>query len=223
MDKITCETCSRRFKTAEALEQHKSAAHNRHMKETKPHGKRKLTKTKLILMLVLIGAIGLVGYAIYWSSTSVGPGTIGSTHIHADFAIYVDGKQITPLPRQYFVLSPYMHVEEGPGAGSVLHMHATNVPLKMFFESAGMKLDSKCLELNNYNSLCDDGVNTLKMFVKHSNSTWGSNYEYGDYVFKDLDKILISYGSETQDKIVLEQNNVTDFSKDNSGKMMITR
>ncbi len=59
------------------------------------------------------------------------------------------------------------------------------------------------------------------MYVKHENETWGQNFEYGDYAFEDLDKILITYGDETEEEIIMQQNNVTDFSKDNSGRSMV--
>jgi len=113
-----------------------------------------------------------------------------------------------------------VHVETGPGAGTVIHIHATDVPLKMFFNSLGMKFNPECFEVDRNNKYCSDGFNTLKMFVKNKNATWEQNFEYEKYAFQDLDKILITYGDETDEQIQSQQNNVTDFSKDNSGRSM---
>lgn len=222
MEKVSCDVCGRKFKTSEALAQHKNDAHKQAptVSEVK---KSKVSKGKVLAIVIPIVIVGFIGYGIYWALTTESIGTIGSTHIHADFAIFLNGREITPLPQEYYVLSPYAHVETGPGAGTVIHMHATNVPLKMFFNSLGMNFNSECFEVNRNNKYCNDGVNTLKMFVKHWNGTWEQNFEYEKYVFKDLDKILITYGDETDEEIQLQQNNVTDFSKDNSGRSMTLR
>ncbi len=222
MEKVSCGVCGRKFKTNEALNQHKSDAHKQAstVGETK---KSKLSKGKILIVLIPLLIVVGIGYGLYWALTVEGVGSIGSTHIHADFAVFLNEKEITPLPRQYFVASPYVHIEDGPGAGTVIHMHATDVPLKMFFNSLGMKFNSECFEVNNNNKYCNAGDSTLKMFVKYANTTWEQNFEYEKYIFKDLDKILITYGSETPEQIQLQQNNVTDFSKDNSGKDMVLR
>lgn len=219
MEKVECDTCGRRFKTTEALNQHKNDAHKQAQPSIKAE-KKKISKGKILAVLIPILIVGIIGYGIYWALTTEGVGTLGSTHIHADFAVFLDGQELTPLPQEYFVASSYVHVETGPGAGTVIHTHATKVPLKMFFSSLGMKFNSECFEANPDNKHCNDGINTLKIFVKHWNATWEQNFEYENYAFQDLDKILITYGDETDEEIQLQQNNVTDFSKDNSGRSM---
>ncbi len=223
MEKVSCSVCGRKFKTSEALSQHKNDAHKQATSVGMKTGKKNVSKGKILAILIPLVIVGLIGYGIYWSLTTEGIGTLGSTHIHADFAVFLDGEQITPLPQEYFVASPYVHAETGPGAGTVIHMHATNVPLKMFFNSLGMKFNSECFETSKDNKYCNDGINTLKMFVRHSNITWEQNSEYEKYIFQDLDKILITYGDEAEEEIQLQQNNVTDFSKDNSGRSMALR
>ncbi len=222
MEKVSCDVCSRKFKTNEALNQHKNDAHKQATNKDEKQ-KSKVSKGKILAIAISILIVGFIGYSIFWAITTEGVGAIGSTHIHADFAIFLDGEEITPLPEQYFVASPYVHVETGPGAGTVIHMHATNVPLKMFFDSLGMKFNPECFEVGGDNKYCNDGINTLKMFVKHDNATWEQNLEYEKYIFQDLDKILITYGDGTNEDIQLQQNNVTDFSKDNSGRSMALR
>lgn len=223
MEKVSCDICGRKFKTSEALNQHKNDAHKQVPTTETTTVKKKVSKGKILAVLIPVVIVGLIGYGIFWALTTEGIGTLGSTHIHADFAIFLNGREITPLPEQFYVASSYVHIETGPGAGRVIHMHATNVPLKMFFKSLGMNFDSECFELSRSERYCNDGINTLKMFVKHANATWKQNFEYGDYVFLDLDKILITYGDETDEEIQLQQNNVTDFSKDNSGRSMVLR
>ncbi|MBI1978682.1 MAG: hypothetical protein HYS62_01315 [Candidatus Aenigmarchaeota archaeon] len=222
MEKVSCDVCGRKFKTSEALTQHKNDAHKQTSDE-KQQRKKKISTGKILAFLIPSLIVLGIGYGIYWALSTEGVGTIGSTHIHADFAVFLDSEEITPLPEQYFVASPYVHVETGAGAGTVIHIHATDVPLKMFFNSLGMKFNSECFEAGQDNKYCNYGDTTLKMFVKHANSTWEQNFEYEKYISQDLDKILITYGSDTDEEIQLQQNNVTDFSKDNSGRSMALR
>ncbi len=223
MEKVSCDVCGKRFKTEDALSQHKNDAHKVQSVEHHPN-RKKISKGKILTVLIPVLITAVIAYGIYWavtSATNVGP--IGSQHIHTDLAIYLNGEEITPLPPQMYVRSAYVHIEEGPGAGSVIHIHATNVPLKMFFDSVGIRFNSECFEFSGGTRYCNSGAATLKMYVKHENSTWGQNLEYEKYAFKDLDKILITYGDETGDEIVSQQNNVTDFAIENSGRSMVLR
>jgi len=68
-------------------------------------------------------------------------------------------------------------------------MHATGIPLWIFFESVGMKFSKDCLELPDGKKFCNNGKSTLKFYVNGK-----LNDEWENYVFKDLDKILVSYG-----------------------------
>lgn len=222
MEKVSCDNCGKKFDTSEALNQHKNDAHKQAPKET-VKSKSKISRGKILAIGIPVLLVAVIFYGVYWAVTTEGVGTIGSTHIHADFSVFLNGEEITPLGPEFYVASSFVHVEEGSGQGSVIHIHATGVPLKMFFNSIGMKFTPECFEVNRDMKYCNDGVNTLKMYVKHENETWDQNSEYENYVSKDLDKILITYGDETDEEIVAQQNNVTDFSKDNSGKGMLLR
>lgn len=136
-------------------------------------------------------------------------GVLGSQHIHADFKVYVNGNPINFADSKYYMKSSFIHVDNNQNkedASGVLHMHATGVPLWIFFESIGMKFDKDCITLDNGEKFCNTGENTLKFYVNGK-----SNSEWKNYVFKDLDKILISYGSEND--LSQQLNSVTDFAK----------
>jgi hypothetical protein len=203
-----------------------------------PHGagkvKFKISKTMMyaIVAILIVGAAGYGAYA-YMSghpapqkqepavSTSGAPlGQLGSTHIHADFQIYLDGKKVTPLPGRYYVRGPYMHVETGPGEGEVIHMHATNAPLSIFFRSLGMNFNSECFRLDNGKDYCNAGNKTLKMFVKHEFGDWEESRQFHTYIFQNHDKILITYGKESAEELQTQKDSVTDFAKDNDDGQM---
>ena len=59
---------------------------------------------------------------------------------------------------------------------------------------------------------CNDGDKTLKVYVNGE-----PNEEYDTYLMGDLDKILISYGSETEEEIQEQLDSITDLSEGLSG------
>ncbi len=146
-------------------------------------------------------------------------GILGSQHIHADWKIYINGKE---LDDAFFgtlamdmqktdnpITSSFIHLEKVTAApektSDVLHMHANGVPLWIFFKSAGMDFSKDCLTLGDGKKFCNDGKKTLKFYVNGK-----PNSERENYVFRDMDKVLISYGSED---VSLQISSITDFAK----------
>ncbi len=145
-------------------------------------------------------------------------GKLDSAHMHADFKIYVNGNVIdfsdkahmermkTDLP-----VSSFIHVDSGSSShektGDVLHMHATGVPLWIFFESVGMKFEKDCFTVDTGERYCNNGEKSLKFYVNGK-----ENNEFRGYVFNDNDKILISYGNQDED-VSSQLNSITDYAK----------
>lgn len=223
MEKVECKHCRKKFDSSRALEQHTATKHPTTYQPAKVV-KKKFTFKSLALYGIISTVVGIAIYGLIWAFTSplqIGP--IGSTHIHADIAVFLDGKQITPFGPDYFVRAREAHVESGPGEGTVIHMHATGVPLGRFFKSLNMEFNENCFVTDKRISYCNSGNKTLKMFVKQAGGDWEQNFGYENYVFVDLDKILITSGDETEEELQLQKNAVTDFSKDNSGRQMPLR
>lgn len=147
-------------------------------------------------------------------------GVLGSQHIHADWKIYINGKELDEnfldslamdMSRMdSSVTSSFIHLDKGAPTpektGDVLHMHATGVPLWIFFKSVEMEFNKDCLSLVDGQKFCNDAVNTLKFYVNGK-----LNGKWENYVFNDLDKMLISYGNETD--LTQQLNSITDFGK----------
>lgn len=134
-------------------------------------------------------------------------GVLGSQHIHADFKLYLDDKPFDWAPfgdrheRQMHGdatikdTSAFIHIHPAPSpekTGDVIHMHATGVPLSLFFESLNIPFDKKS-----------------RLFVNGK-----ENKEGKEYVFKDGDNILITDGTGNMQE---QLNSVTDFAR-NHGK-----
>ena len=146
-------------------------------------------------------------------------GVLGSQHIHADWKVYINGnvlefsdKSHMERMRTNLPVSSFIHVDSGAPApektGDVIHMHATGVPLWLFFKSIEMDFNKECITLENKEKFCNDDNKKLKFFVNGKEKD-----EFENYVFKDLDRILISYGDESEEEIKFQSASIKDFAK----------
>ena len=154
------------------------------------------------------------------SSSTIG--ILGSQHIHADLKIYINGKALGEDTLGLLAMdmskmdsdltSSFIHFDKGAlepeEDGNVIHMHASGVPLWIFFESVGMEFSKDCITLENKDQYCNEGNKKLKFYVDGK-----LNGKFENYVFNDLDKILISYGSEDEEEIQKQLESITDFAK----------
>lgn len=139
-------------------------------------------------------------------------GVLSSQHIHADFKVYISGQALDFAKSEYYMKSSFMHVDDNQNkedAGGVLHMHAKNVPLWLFFRSLGMKLEKDSFTTADGQVYKNENGNTLKFYLNGKKVV-----ELGDYSFQPLDKLLISYGPENDPDIQKQINSVPDFAKD---------
>lgn len=118
-------------------------------------------------------------------------GVLGSEHIHNDFRVYINGKALNFADPSYYMKSSFIHVDDNQNkedSSGVLHMHATGVPLWIFFDSIKLELPE-----------------STKVYVNGELNQEGLNY-----VFNDLDKILITDG---KGDITQQLNSITNFAK----------
>ena len=182
---------------------------------------------------ILLAVAVVVGAYMLFNSTPVAP---PAYHVHADFAVYVNGEKLDFAQQRYMsekapgkTLAKYVHLHGEDG--NVLHFHAPRVTLGDFFESIGMELDENCFTDDRNATYCKDGftagnvpgdycylndqnqricnqnqeIKTLKFYVN------GQLHEkFGNYVPKDLDRILITYGNETPAQLHAQLQSITD-------------
>lgn len=156
-------------------------------------------------------------------SNSQAIGVLGSQHIHADWKIYINGKALDsnffgPLAMDMSnpnkpTTSSFIHVDMGAPApervGDVIHMHAKNVPLWVFFRSVGMNLTKDSLTLADGKILKNENGNSIKFYLNGQKVD-----ELGGYSFQPLDKLLISYGPVGDPDVQKQISSITNFAKD---------
>lgn len=134
-------------------------------------------------------------------------------HTHADFAVWVNGKQWDFTPAKYMTeesvaasiteedetkpmtgtgadqLKKYLHLHDGNA--HVIHRHKPGLTIGDFFTSIGFSLTDKCMKTDTGESYCPKDGKQWRMYVN------GSEIPYdGTYIFKDDDHILLTYGSD---------------------------
>ncbi len=136
----------------------------------------------------------------------------GSQHIHVDLKVYINNQPLDLARPENYVKARFLHIENNPqskeDSGSVLHMHAKNVPLEFFFTSIGMNLKKDSLALQDGQILKNENGKRLTFYLDGKKVD-----ELGNYTLQNLDKILISYGSDPDPDITNKVNSVTSYAK----------
>ncbi len=134
--------------------------------------------------------------------TGIGP--LRSAHLHADVKVYINGQAIDFSQQKYQLKNSFIHFEEG--IGDVIHTHATGLTIGHMLKSVGISFNNNCIVVDGKNYCNEDGKK-LKFYVN------GQQYsEFDNYIIKDLDKYLISYGSENEEEIQKQLSSITNLA-----------
>ena len=171
-------------------------------------------KNKAIAIGILAGIIAVLGissYNFYELSSTVTPkgmppgsGPLGGIHIHAGVLVMIYGQQFDFTSTAYQLKSPYIHFEKDNG--ETVHMHAANVTMGFLFGTLKIGLDDKCYTFPDARKFCTNDKYTLKFYVNHHQVP-----DLANYVFKDQDRMLISYGDENETQINSQLARVDGF------------
>ena len=165
----------------------------------KKRNRRLMLIIPAVVALIAVAAYSLSVYSSHITPTNKAYGVLGSAHVHAAFAVKLNGTKLDFSDNKYQVKSRFMHVENGDG--NTLHRHATGVPIAEFFKSIKMNVTDSCFTNDNGTKYCNNGKENLEFFVNGNKTK-----SIADYVFNDDDRILIVYGdSPIQVKQDLDQ------------------
>lgn len=137
------------------------------------------------------------------------PSATETYHAHADLMVYTNGKPLDLSQEKYQStkekeLDPDTHLHAGNG--KIVHLHKRGVTLAQFLKSLGMELTPTCLQLDDGKKYCTDSTKSLKVYVNGKSL----DDQFGDYQPQDLDRMLVSFGSETETQRKKQLDSVTD-------------
>ena len=172
-------------------------------------------KYKAIGIGVLAGIVAVLGissYNFYELSTHVvpqgmppGAGPLGKVNLEAGLLTMIFGQQFDYSSTSYQLKSPYIDFENHDG--EIVHVHASNVTLGFLFDSLHIGLTGKCFTFPDKRNFCTDDKYSLKFFINHHQVE-----DIRNYVVKNNDKILISYGNENTTEINNQLSKLDSFN-----------
>jgi len=158
--------------------------------------RKRRNKNLMIIVPAVAVLFAIMAYAItIYSENLEKPGqkfgALGSEHVHAAFAVKINGVKLDFSQEKYQVQSKYIHVENNDG--NTLHRHATGVPVGEFFNSVGMNVTDSCFTPENGTNYCSNGNSNLEFYINGNKTDSVANY-----VIKEDDRILIVYGNKNK-------------------------
>lgn len=157
-------------------------------------------KNMLIAIGVLAGVAALIGISVYNfmhledPMKPPGAGVFGDEHEHASVMVRILGYKTDFSGPNYQLAHGWVHFEELDGA--TIHRHSSNITLGFFFETLGITIDEDCYILPDEREFCTNDEFSLKYYINREQVP-----SINDYVFDDQDRILITYGDESPEKI----------------------
>ncbi len=141
------------------------------------------------------------------------PGTPGcelrqSVHWHADFALYIRGERYDFNQPRFISdeadeLSGNVHIHNP--RHHVVHVHREGTTWREFFDSLGFELTDQCLTTPDGERLCASDTERLSFVL---NGVRLDSLAFVDIT--DIDRALISFGSETEGELLEQYAQVTD-------------
>jgi protein-disulfide isomerase len=135
-------------------------------------------------------------------------GAAETYHGHFDLKIILSGKVVDLAQKKYQStdgndLNEWIHMHDGNG--EIVHVHKKGMKLADLFNSLKIGFNNECFTLDTGVKYCTGNGKTLKMFVNGK-----ENKDFDNYIPADLDRILITYGSEEGTVLQKQIDSVTD-------------
>ena len=180
--------------------------HREERREKREDFVAKRTQQKRKNTLIAVGILGIIGLIIGYASftfvtmdsnapgTSPGAGKLGDEHEHASVLVRIFGDKFDFSATTYQIKSSWIHFEESDG--NTIHRHSSGVTLGYLFETLNIEINDDCYIFADGRQFCTNEDYSLKYFINGDRVN-----SINDYVVQDDDRILISYGGETEAQI----------------------
>jgi len=166
-------------------------------KRTKQKTKNMLITGGIFAVIAVIVGFSVIEFLNLDSSglgAPPGAGTFGDEHEHASMLVRIFGDKFDFSAPAYQIKNSWIHFEGQDG--TTVHRHSSGVTLGYLFETLGIIIDENCYIFPDGREFCTSDEYSIKYFINHQ-----PEESINDYVLKEGDRILISYGDENQEKI----------------------
>ena len=166
-------------------------------KRTAQYRSRNLKAVGILSAIGVIVAFACVEFITSGNNVPGAPenaGRLGDEHIHASLLVKIFGDKFDFSTPNYQIQTSWIHFENSDG--DTIHRHSSGVELEFMFNSMKIALDDKCFVFPDGRQFCTNEDYSLKFYV---NGQKVDDLRY--YVVQEDDRILISYGNESQEQI----------------------
>ncbi len=172
------------------------------------------TKWAFLIIGVVVGALVILGirFATY---------NVKTTHYHANFAVYLNGKREEFKGPQYYqeiaactvhgAIQPAQRAHMHDNINSVIHVHDDGVTWSQFFDNLGWSIGPNFIQTDDQKMYIENGDNKLNIELNGQNLT--DLTSIANQVIKDRDRMLISYGNISDKTLATEYNSVPTTAK----------
>lgn len=130
-----------------------------------------------------------------WTASYYSPESkVKEVHEHATILVRILGDKFDFSGSEFHLQDPKINFEQTEP--SLIHRHSNDAILGFLFETFGMHLSSECIVVPEGEEFCNDGDNSLKFYVNDEKED-----DISKYLISEDDRILISYGPETEKEI----------------------
>ncbi len=139
----------------------------------------------------------------FWVNDKPKPGTppdagpLAGVHEHSSILVKIFGDKFDFSNSGYQIKNPYIHFEGNDG--NTIHRHADNVSIGFLFDTMNLQLTDECLVFSDGRSFCSNDEYLLKFYINDKQID-----SLKDYVLFQGDRVLISYGPESEDEINIQ-------------------
>lgn len=116
------------------------------------------------------------------------------THEHATILAKIFGDKFDFTHSDFQLQDPRINFE--PAEPDVIHRTSKDATIGLLFDTLGMQLSSQCFVFNDGREFCSNAKDNLKFFVNDQKKD-----DLSEYVLSEDDRILISYGPESESEI----------------------
>jgi len=148
----------------------------------------------VVAVIVGISAYNFTNLTANAPGAPPGSGILGDEHEHPQVLVRIFGDKFDFTLPAYQIKNSWIHFEGQEG--NTLHRHSSGVKMGYLFETLGIDLTEECYVFPDGREFCTNEDYSLKYFINHE-----SVPSINDYIGFDSDKILISYGNESEEQI----------------------
>lgn len=148
--------------------------------------------TVTILTVILLIAVSYFQQNVH--NNSLFAPEFSEVHQHASILVKIFGEDVNLSASKYQLVSYWANFEEP--YENIIHIQSDKTTVRFLFETLNFKINQNCFILDDGADFCTNEKYSLKYFINNILVSDIQNYE-----IHDGDRILISYGNETQKEI----------------------